>query len=437
MLTRVLALSRRRTATLLGGALLAIYLATATWDMVQVTDTRSTAAAAWGLGTTGSVALPDTWEDLPWRAVTSDGTVVSNRLPGATVWGAIFYAVLPTPTQVDRTFDVPVYPAAIAAATSAALAMAVLFLALDRLVDDRRLSLGGALVFALGTGTWSISSDALWTHGPTQLALALALLALSHERQWLAGLALGAAMFARPQVGAAAALIGLGLAWSARSLWPAVRIGLASFPGFAGLVIWSRVLFDTWQPIGGYRYGSIQSAVTNVVGLSPSGGAGPPPRVFNLALVLAHPLRGVLVYSPWLILCIPGLRKGWRVAPPWVRWAAVGGVGAILLQLGVQPAWHGGDYQFGYRLPLEWLTLSAPLLLLAWREGVQPLRIGRILTAVFAGASILVFAAGSTFLDPRNAARADFLEMVDELGPHGEGWKPGDAYGVDLSGGEP
>lgn len=409
--------------------LFAIYLATATWDHAQVTDTHSTMAAAWGLGTTGGPGLPASWQDLAWRAVTADGTVVSNRHPGATTWGALFYLVAPVPTEVARVHDIPVWPAAVAAATAAALAMAVLFIVLDRLVDDRRWALAGTVAFALGTPTWSVSADALWTHGPAQLGIALALLALTGDRWGWAGLALGAAMFARPQVGSAAATIGLGLAWSLRRPRPVLAVGLGALPGFAGLVAWSRALFDTWRPSGGYEYG-VSGVVSNAIGTTTG---GVPPAIANLGPLLLHPVRGVLLYTPWLWAALPGLRRGWRVAPTWTRWAALGGVATLATQLAVNPVWHGGDDHFGYRTSLEALTLAAPFLLLAVREGVGRFRLGRVLAALTALAAVVIFAAGSTLADPRAPKRQAHLDWIEaELGPNGEGYDPGTAVGPDL-----
>ncbi len=414
--------------------LLVIYLATATWDHVQVTDTHSTLAASWGLGTTGGVGLPPQWQDLDWRSVTADGTVVSNRLPGATIWGALFYWVLPVPTDVARVHDLPVWPAAIASATVVALAMAIFFLALERLVQDRRLALGATVVFALGTPTWSISADALWTHGQTQLGIAVAMLALTRDRWWLAGAGFGWAIFARPQVAAAAAVVGLGLSLVRRDWRPVVGIGFGSTVGMLGVSLWTRTLFGSWLPVAGYS-GATPAAVSTRLTGTAGNGWKVPPFLANVPYILFHPLRGVLVYTPWIWVCLPGLRAGWRAAPTWVRLCAVGGVAEMLLQLGVQPAWHGGGNQFGYRISLEMVMLAAPLLLVAWQVGVAPLRIGRRLTAVVAVASIVLYALGSTVLDPRVKKRDPYLRSIaEEVGPNGEGYDPGKAVGPDLSG---
>ena len=77
-----------------------------------------------------------------------------------------------------------------------------------------------------------------------------------------------------------------------------------------------------------------------------------------------------MLYSPFLILLIPGLPAAWRKAPAWVRGSAIGGVAYLLLQLKAN-RYSGGDSFWGYRYPLEMLAASAPLLLLAYTEWVR------------------------------------------------------------------
>ena len=68
----------------------------------------------------------------------------------------------------------------LAAALMAALSAGILFLAL-RKVTTARASLVIALVYALASPTWNISSQALWLHGMTELSFALLLWALVRD----------------------------------------------------------------------------------------------------------------------------------------------------------------------------------------------------------------------------------------------------------------
>jgi hypothetical protein len=79
----------------------------------------------------------------------------------------------------------------------------------------------------------------------------------------------------------------------------------------------------------------------------------------------------VFVYSPFLLMLLPGLRAAWAEAPQWARSAAAGG----LVYLGVQLKanyFAGGAHFYSYRYAIEPLTLMAPILVLAWQNHVAP-----------------------------------------------------------------
>ncbi len=86
--------------------------------------------------------------------------------------------------------------------------------------------------------------------------------------------------------------------------------------------------------------------------------------------------RGFLVWSPFLLVLLPGLPAGWRAAPAWVRSAAVGGLVYLLLQYGAN-RFSGGDGHFTYRYPLEMLTAASPLLVLSARHWTLQTRLRR------------------------------------------------------------
>ena len=415
------------TAALLFGGLLLVYLPTATWDGLITNDQVATSVSAWSLGEHGTLALPETWHDVPWRSVTVDGRVVTNRFPGAIVWGAMFYALTPGDGDVPRAHDVPFGPATAAAATSAALAAAIVFLVLDRLVR-RPVAFSGALLFALGTGTWSVSSDSLFTHGPAQLAFALALLALERDRTILAGLAMGAAITTRPTLAAAALVVGLHLGWTRHSLRPIVRIGLGSAVGLLAVSVYTWLLFGSWLPSAGYRVGDL-TMLERIVG------ADDVPALWeNLINMLVHPRRGMLLYSSFLVVLLFALRNAWRTAPDWVRGAALAGVSILVVHMVSAPrTFHGGEDFFGYRIPLEMLTLATPLLAMAGARVVAGSWLGRRALALTALASIVAFALGSTVSDPRERDREAYFQWLETLGPNGEGYDPGTAVGVDAS----
>ena len=127
--------------------------------------------------------------------------------------------------------------------------------------------------------------------------------------------------------------------------------------------------------------------------------------VRNIGMALFSPTRGLLVWSPFLIVLLPGLPAAWRAAPSWVRGGALGGLVYLLVQYKAN-RYSGGDGFAAYRYPLEALTASAPLLLLSYTEWVaqrprvaQAFRVLVILSVVahaaFAIASVTILFEGS------------------------------------------
>lgn len=400
-------------ALLVFGALAVVYLATATYDVVQITDTQASAVTAWSLGEGAGFTLPWSPEEVPWGRESVSGATVTDRFPGASILAAPFYAVWPGGSAPAGPLDVPFAPAGIAAAVLTATAMAVLFVALDELTC-RRAALFTTAAIGLGTATWSVSADSLFTHGPGQLALALALLAVGRARWTWAGLALAASVVIRPQLGVAAAVIGVGLALTRRSLRPALGIGLTSALGVGALAMYTKHFFGSWLPIAGYAPWKVQGVVDAV---DPSGGASWLHRLVDLAgawaLTFGHPLRGLFVYSPVLLVLVVGVvLLGRRSVPDWVWLAALAGLAVMTVQLASNPVWFGGNDFFAYRLPLEMVTLAAPFLAIGAAHLLDHGSGPRLVLLATGVASVVVFALGSTVLDPRVAQRGEYLDSV-------------------------
>lgn len=346
--------------------LLAVYVPTASYDYRVSIDAAMTALPAWNLVEHGSLDLTPYEPELRARGLAtqhltegSDGQY-SDRTAGVVLWGTLFYG-LASPV-VSGSMPFPMWPAALAGAVASALAMGVLHLALRRVVSPFEAVLA-AVVVGIGTGTWSVSADALWPHGPTQLWLALGLWASANARFLRAGGAFGLALLTRPYHALTAAVMGLGAGITRRSVWPVVAVGAGAVVGLAALLGWNDMLFGGASVSGGYAERSyVQTA------------GDPTSRDLlavgrNLLGAFVDPQRGMLWYSPFLVALLPGVAAAWRRAEGWMRSAAVSAVMVLLAQYWVQPS-QGGDLFFGSRYGIEPLTLAAPLLVLAWREWV-------------------------------------------------------------------
>lgn len=346
-----------------------IYVATAGFTPASsTTDVHASAVQAWAIGTTGTLGIQETADPTAvLRNATEQnpfigeagGNVVALRAVGTWLHAVPTYAVLGDPGAFSLV------PGGVAAALLAALAVLWMFLALHRLVG-RTYALVGAAVFAFATPTWSVSANALWGHTVTQAAITAALLAAAKKQWWLVGLALGAGITARAHLALIPLVVGLGMSWSTRSWRPAVRVGLASAAGIVALVGLNGLVFGEFTVQGAYASPSDQLTRT----ISGEGAESANPLVAygaNLAGLLVSPGRGVLIFTPLLLLLLPAVMRAWASAPAWTKWFALGGLAYTAAQLFVNP-FHGGDNFATYRLGLELVTSVTPLYTFAARQ---------------------------------------------------------------------
>ena len=237
----------------------------------------------------------------------------------------------------------------------AAAAAALLYLLLRRRAPPRD-ALLLALAFAFGTDTWMIGSQALWQHGLAELLLAGALLLVTGpcttRRALAAGVLLGLIVANRPPDGLLAAAVGLyGLRWAGRrTVWLAAG---AAVP-VALVVIYN--LAATGYLAGAYAIPSHRGFFRN--GLL-EGTAG----------LLFSPARGLLVFSPFLLLVPAGFRRALRDRDTRLLTLAAGAAVLATILLYAKTDWRGGK-AWGPRF----LTDLLPLLLWMLPPGLAALR---------------------------------------------------------------
>ena len=236
------------------------------------------------------------------------------------------------------------------------------------------------LLYAFGTSSLSTSSQALWQHGPSQLALAatFALLACPGPevpRLLGAGFAAGVAAITRPSdvILLGPILAALAVPAPRRLLW----LGLGALPPLTLEVAYRWTYFGT--PLALF-YQSADLGLGYFTGTWLAGVAG----------ILVSPARGLLVWSPFVALSPWGFTR--RDAPGWVRAA---GVGAILTvaAYGLTRTWWAG-HSIGPRL----LADLTPALVL----GLAPIRDSRARAAVvlLGAAAIVAHASGAFLVSP-------------------------------------
>jgi hypothetical protein len=256
----------------------------------------------------------------------------------------------------------------ILAGALAAASAAFLFLLLDRLTR-RRNALILTAAYAFGTSVWTISSQALWQHSAGGLLLVLALFCLerwSEDRSslWLlllAGFWTGLAAAVRiPNVFLACAvalvliLQGAGLRALAAFLAPVTGLGLVA-------ASWNFWLFHDLRGASGVPMSA-----------HPLDG---------LAGLLFSPARGLLVYTPFVVLAAAGAGALWKGGAGHSMILAVSVLFcfASLALVSFWGMWWGG-HCWGPRL----LTEMVPFLILLMVPGIDAVMANRGLRTMFA-----------------------------------------------------
>jgi hypothetical protein len=275
--------------------------------------------------------------------------------------------------QIDRVAELM---EKISASFLASVASVLMYLVLRR--DGSRWSLPLAMVFAFGTNTWMISSQALWQHGTGELLIALALLLVvapaSPVRTALLGAVCVCMAANRPPDALIAGAIVLFTFWSHRrsAVW---LLAGAAVP-LAALLYYNLNFIG--HVVGGYAI------------------VKPPDTFFQLGWLgvpglLVSPARGLLVFSPFLVFVPVGLIQ--RLRSPGSKGLAVALSFAVVAQVLV---YSQGDWRAGTSWGPRWLTDLLPILV--WMLAPAPLVLRPLARSLFIlamAASIVVQTIGA------------------------------------------
>jgi len=270
-----------------------------------------------------------------------------------------------------------------------ALSVIVIYFTARRLTRERVAWLI-AVIFAFATTSFSVSSQALWQHGPSQLFVALTLYCLVRglKDPWfsaLAGLPLGMAFICRP--------LNLFLA-----LPVAMYMIHARRNEFWGFCLASLPALSLFAAYNWFYFGSPFTTGFSGTVVSPSSLVGQhwawfqTPILTGASGILFSPGRGLLVYSPILIFSFIGIGMAWKERG--VLLLKYLSVGVILMMLPVAMLGHWwGGHSYGPRLLADLIPILAVFLFLPF-ERHQGMPVNKYIIAGLVVVSIGLHALG-------------------------------------------
>ena len=281
----------------------------------------------------------------------------------------------------------------VAASIMAALSALAVFCASRRFLRETqdgvetRGALLAALAYGIGTSIWSTAGLAIWTHTPAVLGYAAAIWALLAGAPVVAGAGAAAAVIARPATAPAAALLAAYVVHHALrrpDRWNAVfRFAVAA--GGTGV---AGALYNYWlfgNLVGGAPFRT--EYWTEELG---SAGMFSGSLWVGMAGLTVSPSRGILIFSPVVLVAIAGAVKSWRTRPVsdallLARYSSLAAL-AVFLTYSKFIVWWGG-HGYGPR----YLTDAMPFLGLPLAAGFLWLDRRRSRIAYSAAIALLVY----------------------------------------------
>lgn len=337
---------------------LAVYLATAARSTLSL-DVWAAYFASWRITSTGAPwvdgmeipGISDHPTAFVWLMTADNGHEVIGRSPGVIAAGLPAYLVdAGGPSMV---------PGALTAAVLTALSLALFYGCVRPQLGWKQAALAaGALGFT--TPVWSVAANGIWPHTITVFGILGMAWAVRSERWWLAGLFGAVVLWGRLHAVVIVALLGLVLAILRRRPGIAIRIGIVSGLGLAGLCVWDRWMYGSWSPLASYEVARFSGQASDYAS---DGGR----TLLNQLGFWVSPDRGILIWTPVLLVLLPALVRSWRSLPDWSKVLLASGIAYTVLQ-GMLNRFSGGDSFYGYRLGLEFLACAAPAFALAARD---------------------------------------------------------------------
>lgn len=412
--------------------LLAVYLANGAFLHYDDTQINAVAAAHTIQGRANSFRSSDFPEAFAWRIVGPRGEVPVRVLLMTPVIEELRdnnvlqltgpkYVVQPTirPDQYVNTFGwgvtwsaLPVFAALLPwlddpqwrywalmwggklASSLYVAGSAAIVLLIARRYTSHAMAILVSLAYGLGTAVWSMSSQTLWQHGPSEFFLALGTYGLLRwrESRWfvvLCSLSFAWATWCRHP--SAVAVIAAGVFFLIEDRKSLAVFVLAGFPLGIGMFA-----LNAWYYGHPLHFGEL---LVPELAVETTGSSA----MWRLHLgeslpgMLVSPSRGLFVFSPFLLFAVWGAWETWRRDELRELRPVTVAVGLLWLVHAFYYDWWGG-WSYGYRQIVDSATLLAVLL----APIMAPLRAHRLLWRAFLAMlawSIFVQAVGAWSFD--------------------------------------
>jgi hypothetical protein len=251
-------------------------------------------------------------------------------------------------TDLENHVNLLWWLAKLTAALSVAGTVLFLYLAGIRFLSARSAA-AVALAYGLGTCAFSVSSQALWQHGPCEFFVALGSYSLLVKQRkasdLLCGFGFAMAVLCRPTAALVFATVGAYLLLFDRRR--VVCFALGALPAILLLASYNHTTFGAPWMFG-------EMGIDSNVAMTKTGNPDPwsTPLHVGLAGLLMSPARGLFVYSPIALFSVWGAWRAFR-DPSWkdLRPLAIAAVLQVLLAAKWFDWW--GGWCFGYRVIVD------------------------------------------------------------------------------------
>lgn len=267
-----------------------------------------------------------------------------------------------------------------------------------------------AMAYGLGTCVWTISSQALWQHGPNEMYLAMGTFFLTRISRGagyaaLCGLSFGAATWCRPTGAVVVVAVGLSLLFRERRALLAYLA--AGAPLALAMLAYNFYYFGSPLSFGQTNLGQVAIAKTG------SDAIWSTPFWYGMLAILLSPSRGLLIFSPFLGFAIWGAWKAWRDP----AFAVLRPLSPAILGIWCIEAQHfdwWGGWGYGYRHIVDTATLLVVFLVPVIGVVLKRRRMRRVFFTLL-GWSVLVQIVGALAfnLSGWNARRAFMITLPD------------------------